>query len=104
MPEQFAQRRDRSVILSFKEQPVRGVPPPPVRIFERRDERGRLRLAEPRRTWILETGRRDAVNAAPIASIGQVEMLHHVERDVDRLDDLTAHVEYVECPVGRIDK
>src|SRR4051812_29612377 len=87
-----AERFDGGPVLALMDQAVRGIAPPAVGTFEERDKRGRARGAQLRRTGRLGARRCNPVDAALVAAPPEVEVLHDVERDVDRLDDLTAHV------------
>ena len=93
---------DRAGVLAFEEEPVRSVAPPAVGVFERRDELGGRGIAQAGRLFRREAGRRDPVDPPLVAAAAEVEVLHDVERDVDRLDHLAAHVEGVERAVGRV--
>ncbi len=81
---------------------MRRVAVPGVRPRQRGHQLDRRSLAQARRTCIAEPRRRNPVDPALIAPTLQVEMLDHVERDMNCLDDRTAHVEDVERTIRRV--
>ena len=58
-------------------------------------------LAQSRRGHVPESGGSDSVNPSLVSPAFQVEVLDHVERDVDGLDDGAAHVKGIERAVRR---
>ena len=71
---------------------------------QRDDKLGRRRAAELRRPCVMKPGRGDPVDPPLVPPAFQVEVLHYVERDVDRFNDGPAHVEGVERAVWGVDE
>ena len=102
---ELRQQWRRRLVLAFIEQPLRGVAVPAVRVLERRHELGRRRLPERHGTSPLPhgIGGRDAVDAAAIVAVVQIEVPLDLVRNAPRvLDHLAVHVEDVERAVGGV--
>ena len=98
------ERSDGRFVLPFKEQPLGRVPVPAVRIAKQRHQLGRAFRSQLRRSGIAKAVGSDAVHAPRIAPGLEVDEFQHVERNVDRFQDLAAHVETIERAVRRVDE
>src|SRR5262245_10422560 len=100
---QFSQRRDGSSILPRVEQPGCRVAMPAVGVVKQSNQFHSRRPAESRRLSWLDTVRNDALYAALVDPCGHVHVLEDLRRqECCALDQLTAHVYNVECPIRSV--
>jgi hypothetical protein len=50
----------------------------------------------------VKTGRGNPVDTTLVPPLLQIKVFYHVMRNVDRLDDRTAHIQNIQCTIGRI--
>src|SRR5437870_8269712 len=92
------------LVLALVDQTMSRVPPPAMRTLKRRNQLSPRRPTEPGRGRRAKAGWCHSVYSTIVPTVGQVEMLYHVERDVNRLENLPAHVQAVQSPIRCIDK
>src|SRR5262249_37928544 len=75
-----------------------------MRTFQARDEFYHRRLAKPRARRRLEAQGGHPINSAVISPAGQIKMFDHIQRNVNRFENLPIHVETIERAIGRVHK
>ena len=104
LPQEPPQEGRCRPVLAFADQPVGRRPPPASVVLQMGDQLPGRRLAQTGRRRRYESWGRQAIDASPVASAGEIQVLHHPSGNMGRLDQFPGHVQKVDGSIRRIDR